>query len=330
MRPMFGSNEDGGIMRDTEQAEIMAPAAIAPGLRAVETPLVRATPESLAGYGHLVIDPDHHPIEIVRWPAKGWRQVDNGTGDEGGTTEGIFSFWWKGEVLYGRNYAVGNAYLLGWSQDPAQASEARVDADHSRVLLWHANYHPDGGQLFFPLDATPFVVPLALPGDDLKPEQFVSFYFDGSCGLSKLLNEKTARAFAMRYGADIYALRIGNVIEPHEYGRFPGFVAEPLSRKRNAWSYIDARDLAQIVHLCLQKDGLGFQVFNAVNDTITADLPTAEFLARYCPKTPIRRRLTGDEAPLSNRRAREVLGFREKHNWRQEVAALKTPRPRVG
>ena len=151
-------------MRDTQQAEIMAPAEIAPGLRAIETPLVRATPESLAGYGQLVADPDHHPIEIVRWPAKGWRQVDVGTGDEGGTTEGIFSFWWKGEVLYGRNDAVGNAYLLGWSQDPAQASEARVDADRSRVLLWHANYHPDGGQLFFPLDATPFVVPLALPG----------------------------------------------------------------------------------------------------------------------------------------------------------------------
>ena len=107
-----------------------------------------------------------------------------------------------------------------------------------------------------------------------------------SYGLSKLLNEKTARAFAMRYGADIYALRIGNVIEPHEYGRFPGFVAEPMSRKRNAWSYIDARDLAQIVHLCLQKDGLGFQVFNAVNDTITADLPTARVPRPLLPQDP--------------------------------------------
>ena len=72
-----------------------------------------------------------------------------------------------------------------------------------------------------------------------------------SYGLSKVVNEKTARAFAMRFGADIYALRIGNVIEPHEYTRFPGFVADPPSRKRNAWSYIDARDLGQIVHLCL-------------------------------------------------------------------------------
>lgn len=145
-----------------------------------------------------------------------------------------------------------------------------------------------------------------------------------SYGLSKLVNEKTARAFAMRFKADVYALRIGNVIEPHEYGRFPGFVADPLSRKRNAWSYIDARDLGQIVHRCVQTNGLGFQVFNAVNDTITADQPTAEFLRQWCPRTPHTRPLLGDEAPLSNRKAREVLGFREEHPWRREVERLKS------
>ena len=142
-----------------------------------------------------------------------------------------------------------------------------------------------------------------------------------SYGLSKLVNEKTARAFAMRSGADIYALRIGNVIEPHEYDRFPAFIADPLSRKRNAWSYIDARDLGQIVHLCLAKDGLGFQVFNAVNDTITANEPTADFLKRWCPKTPLHRPLQGQEAPLSNRKIRETLGFVEEHNWRRYVKA---------
>ncbi len=140
-----------------------------------------------------------------------------------------------------------------------------------------------------------------------------------SYGLSKLVNEKTARAFAMRTGADVYALRIGNVIEPHEYDRFPGFLADPMSRKRNAWSYVDARDLGEIVRLAIEKDGLGFQVFNAVNDHITATLPTAEFLARYAPRTPIRRPLGEFEAPLSNRKAREVLGFREQHDWRKYV-----------
>ena len=38
-----------------------------------------------------------------------------------------------------------------------------------------------------------------------------------SYGLSKVVNEQTARTFQRRTGVDIYALRIGNVIEPHEY-----------------------------------------------------------------------------------------------------------------
>ncbi|MGV2134721.1 NAD-dependent epimerase/dehydratase family protein [Agrobacterium vitis] len=140
-----------------------------------------------------------------------------------------------------------------------------------------------------------------------------------SYGLSKVVNEKTARAFAMRYKADIYALRIGNVIEPHDYANFPGYLDNPMSRKRNAWSYIDARDLGEIVHLCIEKDGLGFQVFNAVNDTITADLPTREFLAKYCPDTPVLREMGENEAPISNRKAREMLGFKEEHPWRKYV-----------
>jgi nucleoside-diphosphate-sugar epimerase len=85
---------------------------------------------------------------------------------------------------------------------------------------------------------------------------------------------------------------------------------------------IDARDLGQIVHLCLQKDGLGFQVFNAVNDTITADLPTADFLAKWFPGVPVTRPMIGNEAPLSNRKAREVLGFKEQHNWCDELKKL--------
>lgn len=140
-----------------------------------------------------------------------------------------------------------------------------------------------------------------------------------SYGLSKLVNEKTARAFAMRFGVDIYALRISNVMSPGDYARFPEFLADPPSRKRNAWSYIDARDLGQIVDLCLKKDGLGFEVFNAVNDTIVARQPTAEILAAYAPNTPVTRAMGEFEAPLSNRKAREVLGFVEEHNWRKYV-----------
>jgi nucleoside-diphosphate-sugar epimerase len=131
------------------------------------------------------------------------------------------------------------------------------------------------------------------------------------------VGEKIARSFASRTGADIYALRIGVVIEPADYAHFPAALADPLSRKRDAWTYIDVRDLAQIVDLCLEKDGLGFQVFNAANDEIIANEPAAPFLERHAPQTPMTRELEGFEAPMSNRKARELLGFREQHNWRQ-------------
>lgn len=140
-----------------------------------------------------------------------------------------------------------------------------------------------------------------------------------SYGLSKVVNEQTARAFQRRSGFDVYALRIGNVIEPHEYDRFPDFFANPDQRRRNVFCYIDARDLGQIVDLCLQKDGLGFQVFNAGNDTNSVNIPSAQIIERYFPEVPVKRELGEHEALFSNRKIREMLGFVEEHNWRKYV-----------
>ena len=140
-----------------------------------------------------------------------------------------------------------------------------------------------------------------------------------SYGLSKVVNEQTARSFQRRSGFDIYALRIGNVIEPHEYDRFPEFFENPAQRRRNIFCYIDARDLGQIVDLCLKTDGLGFQIFNAGNDTNSVNLPTAEILSRFFPNVPVTRALGNHEALFSNKKIREVLGFKENHNWRSYV-----------
>ena len=139
-----------------------------------------------------------------------------------------------------------------------------------------------------------------------------------SYGLSKVVNEKTARSFQRRSGFDIYALRIGNVIEPHEYTKlFPHYFKNPEVRRRNAFCYIDARDLGQIVDLCLKKDGLGYQIFNAGNDHNGAIIPSKELAEKFFPNVPIIRELEQHEALFSNRKIREVLGFREQHNWRK-------------
>lgn len=139
-------------------------------------------------------------------------------------------------------------------------------------------------------------------------------------GTSKKVNEVTARSLQRRFGADVYALRIGNVIEPHEYATvFPPLKEDPGLRRRITFSYIDARDLGQIVDLCLKKDGLGFQVFNAVNDENSVPQPNSELLARFFPNVPLSRPVGEREGLLSNRKIREVLGFKERHNWQNYV-----------
>ncbi len=147
-----------------------------------DVPLIKADAENVKGYGYLVDDPDSFDIEIVRWPAQDWRPVDAGTGDEGGTVEGIFRSEWVGDVLRGRNDAVDGDYVLGWSCNPVDADD-KSEVNAERVLLWHLNYHPDGGQLFYPVDGKPFVVPAALPGDDLSLDEIVALWCDGSRGL---------------------------------------------------------------------------------------------------------------------------------------------------
>lgn len=155
-----------------------------PSLPWHEIPLVEATAESLHGFGTLVTDPQTCEIEIVRWPAQGWRPVDPDTGDQGGTTEGVFDFQWDGATLRAHNASVvaQNTYVLGWSCDPQSVTQV-AEQPRERALMWHANYHPDGGQLFFPQAPGAFVAPLALPGDDVKPDDFVAFWFGGECGL---------------------------------------------------------------------------------------------------------------------------------------------------
>lgn len=141
-----------------------------------------------------------------------------------------------------------------------------------------------------------------------------------SYGMSKKVNEVTARSFQRRFGADVYALRIGNVVEPHEYATlFPPLAHDPGLRRRITFSYIDARDLGQIVDLCLAKDGLGFQIFNAVNDENAVPQPNSELLPRFFPNVPLSRPLGEREGLLSNRKIRDVLGFREKHPWQESL-----------
>jgi ureidoglycolate lyase len=145
--------------------------------------LVVATAETLRGYGRMVPDFATATVTIVTWPQPGWRPIVAGTGNEGGIVEDSFEMVRRGEVQHAVNHAVGRSYITGWFADPAIPVETRAASDISRVLTHEANYHPDGGQIFFPRDGAPFVALLAKPGDDVTPDDFVAFHCDGSFGI---------------------------------------------------------------------------------------------------------------------------------------------------
>ena len=142
---------------------------------------------------------------------------------------------------------------------------------------------------------------------------------EDSYAMSKVVNEATAQSFQRRTGIDIYGLRINNVIEPHEYVEiFPAFMKNPDLRRRNIFSYIDARDLGQMVQKCLQTDGLGYQVFNVSNDDHSVGLTSEELIKTYYQHVPLK---TKDipKSFYSNEKAKRLLGFEPRYSWRDYI-----------
>lgn len=137
---------------------------------------------------------------------------------------------------------------------------------------------------------------------------------------SKVANEVTAQAFQRRTGADIYGLRINNVIEPHEYAQnFPAYLEDPALRRRNVFAYIDARDLGHMIDRCLKTDGLGYQVFNVANPDLSVGETAEEIRARFYPDVPLRREMQEHETFYDISRAQRLVGFAPVHSWREEL-----------
>ena len=158
--------------------------------------------------------------------------------------------------------------------------------------------------------------PLYVPVDEEHPTEPEDAY-----AMSKVASEVTARAFHTRTGADIYGLRINNVIEPDEYAElFPAFLADPALRRRNVFAYIDTRDLGQMVQRCLETDGLGYQVFNVANADMSVAATTQDVRDRFYADVELRRPMDRDETFYSIDKARELLGYRPVHSWRDVLA----------
>jgi nucleoside-diphosphate-sugar epimerase len=168
---------------------------------------------------------------------------------------------------------------------------------------------------------TVFGLPFDIPPDFAPLDETALPRPETSYALSKLVGETMAQQFARRTGVPFVGLRISNIMEPHDYARFPGFQADPMLRKWNLWGYIDARDLASAVALALTADTTGAEVCTIAAADTVMERDSVDLMAEVFPTVSLRGELRGRETLLAIDRARALLGYEPERRWQDEVAA---------
>ena len=164
--------------------------------------------------------------------------------------------------------------------------------------------------LGLPFDVPPPYIPVD-EAYKVRPESTYS--------LVKALEEEMA-GHLCRWDPELkmIGLRFSNVMEPPDYAAFPGFDADPPSRKWNLWGYIDARDGAQAVRRALDHEATGVDIFIIANADTVMSRSSAALAAEVFPGVPIVKELGEHETLLSIDKARRVLGYEPQHSWRSK------------
>ncbi|MFC7008928.1 NAD-dependent epimerase/dehydratase family protein [Halalkalicoccus salilacus] len=133
-------------------------------------------------------------------------------------------------------------------------------------------------------------------------------------GTSKVVGEEVGKMVARRYDVPVASIRPSWIQEP---GRYLCREGRDLSDGAgNFWSYVDARDVAGIVAAALETDFEGHEAFLAVADENYLDRPTADAIEEYFGALPEECALEGEESAFSIEKARDLLGWEPKHDWR--------------
>jgi nucleoside-diphosphate-sugar epimerase len=144
-------------------------------------------------------------------------------------------------------------------------------------------------------------------------------YPESSYALSKVLAEELGRQLHRWTGTPYVALRFSNIMEPHDYDRFPSYWDDPNLRRWNLWGYVDARDVAESCRLALDA-AVGTEHFIVAAADTVMNRPSSELMAEVYPSVPYRP-TTGDfDTLLSIQKARTLLGYEPRWSWRDHLA----------
>ena len=155
-----------------------------PGLRRVVMPVVDATPAALDGYGHLVDDPTalQRSRSCAGRRRAGGRSIPT-PATRAARREGTFVSEWKGDILYGRNDAVGGHYILAYAAEPAARRPQRTAAIRCAFCSGTPTTIRTAASSSFRSTRSRSWCRWRCPATTCSPQDFVCFRFDGRCGL---------------------------------------------------------------------------------------------------------------------------------------------------
>jgi nucleoside-diphosphate-sugar epimerase len=141
---------------------------------------------------------------------------------------------------------------------------------------------------------------------------------ESSYALSKLLGEELGRQQHRWTAVPHVALRFSNIMEPHDYERFPTFWDDARLRRWNLWGYVDARDVAQSCRLALEAAVGAEHFIVAARDTVM-NRPSRELMGEVFPEVRYTPTSGAFDTLLSIDKARQLLGYEPRHSWRDHV-----------
>ncbi len=162
---------------------------------------------------------------------------------------------------------------------------------------------------------------LGLPFDRQKPlyapiDEVATLFPESSYALSKVLSEEMARQFNRWSGLPFVGLRFSNIMERHDYQKFPDFWNDPLLRKWNLWGYVDESHVAQSCRRGLEADIQGAEAFIIAAADTVMNRPSRDLMAEVFPGVPIRDGVSGFDTLLGIDKAQRMLGYSPDFTWR--------------
>ncbi|MGB9954466.1 NAD-dependent epimerase/dehydratase family protein [Haloarcula marismortui] len=214
--------------------------------------------------------------------------------------------------------------VVHWAAIPVAGTHPGVDLFRNNALAAHTvlsaagrvgadvvQGSSDGAYGFFFAEETP--VPDELPITEAHARRPEDDY-----GLSKVVTEEIGKAIARRDGISVASIRPSWIQIPGEYPcRAPEYVDDLAAGAGNYWSYVDVRDVVDLVEAALAGAVEGHEAFNCVGPDNALGRPLVELMREHYGRVPDDCTVEGDAAAYATAKATAMLGWEPTRSWRE-------------